>query len=401
MTATDTDTDQALEILSAIRTSRRRRVLGVILGFALGAAAGVAGWLTWENLDDGPADSAEVTVELSTASVELRDLATFVEFDGTLGFSQSQGVVAGLSGTVTAIADSGDKLSRGAVIYEVDTQPIVLLYGEFPTWRDLDTDSEDGRDILQLEANLWALGYTVDIDDGKGAYLTVDGNYDWATALAVQLWETDLGLEDPDGDFDSDLVLYLPGEIRVDDPTPLGTVSRSGTAILTATVSLEVLDQVDAELAVVSGQTLFSTEQVTLEVATDEQDEFTQNKEVEIELSDGRFARGIVAEVSEVARRVGNGPNAQLLIDVEIEVTKIPDGGLLEGPVIIRLIDEAAFGVTAVPVRALVALAEGGYAVEIRSNGTDRLTGIEIGLFADGWVEVIGDLKPGDEVLVP
>jgi predicted ribosome-associated RNA-binding protein Tma20 len=58
--------------------------------------------------------------------------------------------------------------------------------------------------------------------------------------------------------------------------------------------------------------------------------------------------------------------------------------------------------VLAIPVAALLALAEGGYAVELVDNGSTHLVGVETGLFADGLVEVKGNgLSAGDLVVVP
>jgi hypothetical protein len=59
--------------------------------------------------------------------------------------------------------------------------------------------------------------------------------------------------------------------------------------------------------------------------------------------------------------------------------------------------------VLAVPVTALVALSEGGYAVEVQgADGTTRLIAVETGLFADGTVEVTGSgLEAGMLVIVP
>jgi multidrug efflux pump subunit AcrA (membrane-fusion protein) len=59
-----------------------------------------------------------------------------------------------------------------------------------------------------------------------------------------------------------------------------------------------------------------------------------------------------------------------------------------------------------VPVNALLALLEGGYAVEVAAeDGTTSLVGVEVGLFADGWVEITDATDPGleegDEVVVP
>ena len=56
----------------------------------------------------------------------------------------------------------------------------------------------------------------------------------------------------------------------------------------------------------------------------------------------------------------------------------------------------------AVPVEALLALAEGGYAVEVSDgDGTTHLVGVELGVFADGLVEITGDVEAGDQVVVP
>jgi hypothetical protein len=53
--------------------------------------------------------------------------------------------------------------------------------------------------------------------------------------------------------------------------------------------------------------------------------------------------------------------------------------------------------VLAVPVGALVALSEGGYAVQLTGN---RLVAVETGMFAKGMVEVTGDgIAEGDEVV--
>jgi hypothetical protein len=62
----------------------------------------------------------------------------------------------------------------------------------------------------------------------------------------------------------------------------------------------------------------------------------------------------------------------------------------------------SAEGVVAVPVEAVLALAEGGYAVEVGlADGTTRLVGVELGVFADGYVEVTGEVAAGDQVVVP
>jgi multidrug efflux system membrane fusion protein len=46
--------------------------------------------------------------------------------------------------------------------------------------------------------------------------------------------------------------------------------------------------------------------------------------------------------------------------------------------------------VLAVPVGALLALAEGGYGLEVVRGGTSAVVAVDTGMFADGKVEVSG-----------
>jgi hypothetical protein len=76
--------------------------------------------------------------------------------------------------------------------------------------------------------------------------------------------------------------------------------------------------------------------------------------------------------------------------------------GLDEAPVDVAIVSDSASDAFAVPVTALLALAEGGYAVEVVDDGATYLIGVETGLFADGLVEVRGSgLSAGLVVVVP
>ncbi|GGT04630.1 hypothetical protein [Streptomyces cinerochromogenes] len=57
----------------------------------------------------------------------------------------------------------------------------------------------------------------------------------------------------------------------------------------------------------------------------------------------------------------------------------------------------------AVPVTALVALAEGGYGVEvIQPGGQHKLIPVTIGLVADARAQITkGDIKEGTKVVIP
>ena len=78
-------------------------------------------------------------------------------------------------------------------------------------------------------------------------------------------------------------------------------------------------------------------------------------------------------------------------------------------PVTLRVVDESVPDAFVVPTTALVALAEGGYALEVVTSpatattvAVTRLIAVEPGLFTDGFVVVTGhEVAEGLEVVVP
>ncbi len=76
--------------------------------------------------------------------------------------------------------------------------------------------------------------------------------------------------------------------------------------------------------------------------------------------------------------------------------------GLDEAPVDVEVVTDSRTDVMAVPVTSLLALAEGGYAVEVADGDGTRLVAVEPGFYASGLVEITsGDIAPGDRVVVP
>jgi len=68
----------------------------------------------------------------------------------------------------------------------------------------------------------------------------------------------------------------------------------------------------------------------------------------------------------------------------------------------VSIVSAQARGVLAVPVSALVALAGGGYAVEVAHGGAVRLVAVQTGLFSQTLVQVSGaGLTVGTRVEVP
>ena len=94
--------------------------------------------------------------------------------DGTLTYrARSDGspysVINQARGTYTKLPDDGDQVDCGDVLYRVDDNPVLLLCGTVPAYRDLHT-GDVGEDVRQLNRNLHQLGYDagpVDPDDNE------------------------------------------------------------------------------------------------------------------------------------------------------------------------------------------------------------------------------------------
>jgi hypothetical protein len=90
-------------------------------------------------------------------------------------------------------------------------------------------------------------------------------------------------------------------------------------------------------------------------------------------------------------------------VTITISFTRQGALGTADGaPVTVRYIRQERRDVLTVPVNALLALAEGGYGVEVVADGRPRIVAVKVGLFADGRVEVRGEgLTEGASVGVP
>lgn len=245
-----------------------------------------------------------------------------------------------------------------------DGRPVLTIEGSTPT---------TGDDVQQLEINLADLGYDA---DGR---LTVDGVFDEATTEAIMAWQTDLGVE-VDGVVDLGEIVFVPSAIRVADQiaTP-GTAVNPGTGILAVSSAEKV---------------------VTLDLPAEDQDLLEVGDAVVVELPDGTDASAAVTDVATVAS-VNQQGNAVFEVTIVLDDPAVA-AGLDEAPVDVEIVTDSAEDVIAVPVTALVALSEGGYAVEVAGGSGTHLVAVDPGFFADGMVEVTSaELAPGDRVVVP
>jgi peptidoglycan hydrolase-like protein with peptidoglycan-binding domain len=351
-------------------------VKGVI---AAGVAVVVAGsvWIAYPRHNRSDAGTTNSNnAQTATAQVRQTTLTARDDVDGTLGYAGDVSVTNRLQGTVTWVPDVGAVIQRGGVLYTIDNKPVTLFYGAEPAWRALDASATDGTDILQLETNLVALGYD------PNHRITVDDHFDAATTAAVKRWQKALG-EDQTGSVDPTRIVFLPGAIRVTSTKlTVGAPAQPGPALETST----------------------TTRVVTVHLPTSQQHLARAGEKVEVELPDGSTTPGTVLAIGTVATAPSDqSGNSEATIDVTVVLTDPKAAGTLDqAPVTVRMTSDEHPNVLAVPVGALLAQAGGGYAVETVEAGTHRLVPVQVGLFADGQVEITGaGVHAGMTVVVP
>ncbi|WP_336215610.1 peptidoglycan-binding protein [Nonomuraea sp. LPB2021202275-12-8] len=346
---------------------RRRRPLRLAAwtgGAALLAAAVAAAAVGFGGGGSGTATATRTPP--ATAKVTRTTLIETKTVDGTLGYGQTVTVSAKAQGTITWLPAEGATITRGKAVYSVDADRRPLLYGGMPLYRTLQ-DGVEGKDVELLERNLAKLGYTgFDVDEA----------YTWATREAVEDWQEDLGL-DVTGKVQPADVVVADGQIRVAElKTTLGA-SATGP-VLTATGTTR---QVLVDLDVADGHLVRKGMNAT------------------VELPDGTEVKGKVTGVGKVATETGAGEETATTVEVRISVSGVKKS-FDAAPVDVTVVSQRREDVLAVPVGALLALAEGGYGVQVVQGGTTGYAAVETGMFADGQVEITG-LDEGTTVAVP
>ncbi len=483
--------------------------------------------------------------EFNFAEVVLTDLVQEEEYNGTIGSLEADPVLAQLSGTITDIPTPGETINQGEVLYTIDEQPVVLLHGELPAFQDLaigedtvpvnsqlagvitwvpepgtvieqgqelfrvndqpvillygdhpsfrtmydyDPDfhsykisyetydnkpptydegpNQIGNDVLQLEQALVALGYShsamrvdneftyatrymvkqfqasvgatfdgilqlgevvflpgpaqvLEVYASPGDYsggavlsvstgdpasgtlvlqleealeglgfnannsLEVDGVFSPETTQAVRDFQAAVGLEQ-DGMLNLGEVVFLPGDVRVTSQlATLGSTVAQGFPI----IGISLVDKL-----------------VSINLPADQQDLLDVGDTVTIEMPDYTEVPGTVVFVSQTALAAANEWDPKTFeVRIEFKDPTVAED-LDEAPVDVIVVTDSIDDVMAIPVSALLALLEGGYAVEVHTGGnrTD-LVAVEVGFFgSNNMIEIIsGEIEPGDQVVVP
>jgi hypothetical protein len=363
-----------------------RRALAVP---ALVTAAAVTGAVVTVAVRGGAAaPAAAAPPPPSTATVVRTNLATTVLTEGILGYAPTLPIVNALAGTYTWLPRAGSRIRAGRALYRVDNLPVVLMRGGTPAWRPFALGMTDGPDIRELQANLVALGYAA------GLLTAPTGQFDLSTLDAVERWQLANGYPET-GQIDLGQVVFLPSAILVgaqnaapgQAATPGQQPYQATTDRRTVTVPLNPdLPSVHVGEAI----SIVLPSNVT-----------TPGTAVSIGPAPAPPSSGGSTDGS-----TGNSTGATSTSPTEL-LTVRPDRpgatGTGDGvPVQVSLATQSVSGVLAVPVTALLALAGGGYGVEIVTGpGTDRLVGVQTGIFAGGQVAITGPgIAAGTKVVV-
>ncbi|MER7367562.1 peptidoglycan-binding protein [Nonomuraea wenchangensis] len=339
---------------------RARLPVAVVAGSAVVAAVVAAGAAR----DGEPPETAAPT---RTAPVTRSDLVDELTVPGTLGYAARRALPNEARGVISDTRPEGGVVRRGEWLYEVAGRPVLLMYGETPVYRRLSRGSR-GKDVKQLERNLKALGQ----DPG-----TIDDVFTAETEKAVEAWQRASGLPRT-GRVDGEQVIVAPGPVRVAEVTGVKGARAGATAVTVTDTTLIV----HIDLPVTNRRLV------------------TPRAQVGLESPSGERVTGRITSIGSVARlpqEQGGGPTLDVEVTLDGEL-----GGYDQAPVAVAIRGETRPGVLSVPVEALLAVREGGYAVRVVEGAGRRLVKVTTGLFAAGRVEIAGaGLRAGTTVEVP
>ena len=365
---------------------RWRAALVVIVVVAIGAAAiAVAGVLKGTT---APGSGGPGAFKTSTALVTRRTLVSQTQVSATLADAGSYSVVNQASGTLTRLPAVGNMVRQGQALYQVDGQPVALLYGHVPAWRALSAGMT-GADVRELNTTLVRLGYA------RAAALGPRAGWDYfgaGTAYALERFQAHLGITSPTGSLALGQAVFLPSAVKITawaTAVAPGVAATAGAALMTATSDSPV---------------------VTIALDTAQQAEVKAGDTVSVTLPRGNTTPGVVTSVGTVATTNATTHATTITVVVALKHQAVARH-LSSAPVTVSITTGVVRNALVVPVTALLAQpaqgpgeAGGGYAVEVAGAGGHHLVPVSVGMIdnATGLVQVTSSrLAAGQRVVVP
>ena len=273
----------------------------------------------------------------------------------------------------------------------------VLMYGSLPAWRDFELGMEPGKDIQQLEENLVVLGYANSATVGK------DDVFDSETSKAIANMQSNLGLTTT-GSLKFAEVIFMPGSSVIGNAAQfpqIGSAITDKAALVTLTPLQSVKTTIMSNGDVVEEKA--SLQRVSTQIDVADQNLVAIGAVVQIELPNDQIVDGQVSSVGDIAiiptGNQGGNPYLEVVVDlVGSENLRQWTGA----SVTVSVTESVASNVLSAPITSLLALLGGGYALEVAENAGTRLVAVELGVYADNWVEISGaGLDENTLVVVP
>ncbi|MGW4489393.1 peptidoglycan-binding protein [Amycolatopsis sp. NPDC004368] len=358
-----------------VRRGRKKRWLIVTLVAVAVVGTGTVAVIASVAANSG-GGAAPQAKPVETAVVKRTNLTNEEKLTGKLSYGPERTLTGRRPGTITWLPAVGDMIDRGEPVYKVDEHPVPLFFGAIPFYRELMLGANDGPDVRQLEENLRDLGFS-----GFGK---PDTKFTAGTATALKKWQKSMKL-DQTGTLSPGDVLVDKGPIRISSLT--AQPGGDGVSPLLKTTGTDRL--------------------VTVEIDVAKQGIVKQGGRVQLSVAGGREASGTVASIGTTATQEKDDQSSPGSEETKATVTitiTLDDGAAAGGfdsaPVDVTFTTGTKDNVLAVPVGALLALAEGGYAVEVVEGDQRRVVPVTTGLFANGEVEISGDgLRQGMKVV--
>jgi peptidoglycan hydrolase-like protein with peptidoglycan-binding domain len=338
-----------------------RRGTRVTLGLVGAAAAGAVAATT---LHGGAATASPPGLPPVTfATVTRTNLVTSTLTGGTLGYAPTSPVVNQITGTYTWLPPPGAVIRPGQALYQVDHLPVVLMRGRIPAWRAFAPGMIGGPDVTELQRNLIALGYA------HGLFTAPNGQFDELTTVAVERWQTAHGYP-ATGQIALGQIVFLPRPVVAG---ALNDAPGQGAS---------------------PGQTPYrvtARQRVVTVPVSQNLPPVRPGEHVSIVLPSGTRTPGETSTIGPVPPGSGSSSGSATAQLIVVPEHPAATGAGQDVAVQVSVVTQRARHVLAVPVSALLALAGGGYGVEVVApSGAHHLVGVTTGLFANTLVQVSG-----------
>jgi len=347
---------------------------------------------------------------VATVTIKKTNLTTSFTASGEVGYGAPRPLKGPGEGKVTWLPSVGTVVPRGGQLMRIDDQPVILMYGVTPLFRSLSTTGMVGSDVKVVADNLKALGYSIGRQPAVGATIpqpaapagsgpssaaaTAVADAPKAAAGAASTPPTAAASPPPlivrkgDAVLTSALVAAIKKWQRRVGLRRTGVIDPVNVAVEAQQVRVTAVAARIGASAAEDVLTVSSTAKVvTAKVSPSDGAAAKPRQQVIVTMPDGSTSKGTIRTVSAATSTADDpGSDPQLTVSITVDdpaAIKSFDAGAVQ----VEFTADKREGVLAVPVGALLALSEGGYAVQVPGG---QLIAVETGIYAKGMVEISG-----------